>query len=128
MSKSKYKKCARFRNRSYRNICVHSHFKIVKYWCSTRLLLQKRGFLHFFFWKKNLWTLFVLHILNKGIKITFLSSSGFFINWWNVDAFKEFDISACWIIQKQLPRGILQKLLFKFRYFPRKIFMSGSLF
>ena len=44
-------------------------------------------FPHFDFWKKTLWTLFVLH--SKERQINFLSTSSFFINLeeWNVDAF-----------------------------------------
>ena len=59
----------------------------------NKITSAKERFSSFFFFLEE--EHLVLHILNKGIKITFLSSSGFFINWWNVDAFKEFDISAC---------------------------------
>ena len=61
------KKCCTFQqSRLEKLYMLHLQFEIVKYWCSPKLFLKKGenmviiwGFLHFPFWKKSLYTLFV---------------------------------------------------------------------
>ena len=82
---------------------MHSKFKIVKHLCSTRLLLKKgvnltviSGFLHFVFWTKNLWTLFLLHILIREQKYFCLPVASLSTRETSM-LLNEYDISALYI-------------------------------